>query len=266
MAFPFIESEAAAAILGCEGGQPIELAIWTTTPWTLPANRGVALSAALEYVVLAHEGRRVLVAEALAEVCAQRFGFDGVEIVGRATGADLEGLLLSPPFADEPVPIVLGEHVTTDAGTGCVHTAPAHGLEDFDMGRRYDLEVYNPVGGNGVYHPDTPVFAGQHIFKANDDIVAALERNVLLCHQPFQHSYRIAGATRRRLFFARPPSGLSVWRATDCLTPPKRRWRTCNGCRTGVGRASTPCWQNDRTGASRDSEPGAYRSHCLSIR
>ena len=190
VAFPFIDSEAAAAILGCESSQPVELAIWTTTPWTLPANRGVALSATLEYVVLAHEGRRVLVAEALAEVCAQRFGFDGVEIVGRATGADLEGLLLRPPFADEPVPIVLGEHVTTDAGTGCVHTAPAHGLEDFDMGRRYDLEVYNPVGGNGVYHPDTPVFAGQHIFKANDDIVAALsERNVLLCHEPFQHSY-----------------------------------------------------------------------------
>ena len=98
--------------------------------------------------------------------------------------------MLLPPFSDEAVPIVLGEHVTTEAGTGCVHTAPAHGLEDFEMGRRYDLEVYNPVGGNGVYHQDTPVFAGQHIFKANDDIVAALaERDVLLCHAPFQHSY-----------------------------------------------------------------------------
>ena len=95
-----------------------------------------------------------------------------------------------PPFDETPVPIVLGDHVTTEAGTGCVHTAPAHGLEDFDMGQRYDLEVYNPVGGNGVYHPDTPVFAGQHIFKANDDIVAALsERGILLCHEPFQHSY-----------------------------------------------------------------------------
>ena len=102
----------------------------------------------------------------------------------------LEGLALLPPFDETPVPIVLGDHVTTEAGTGCVHTAPAHGLEDFDMGQRYDLEVYNPVGGNGVYHPDTPVFAGQHIFKANDDIVAALsERGILLCHEPFQHSY-----------------------------------------------------------------------------
>ena len=104
--------------------------------------------------------------------------------------AALGGTHAAAPFSDEAVPIVLGEHVTTEAGTGCVHTAPAHGLEDFEMGRRYDLEVYNPVGGNGVYHPDTPVFAGQHIFKANDDIIAALaERDVLLCQKPFQHSY-----------------------------------------------------------------------------
>ena len=132
----------------------------------------------------------VLVAEALMQACAARFGISAPDIVGRARGADLEGLLVRPPFGDEPVPIVLGEHVTTEAGTGCVHTAPAHGLEDFEMGRRYDLEVYNPVGANGVYHPDTPVFAGQHIFKANDAIVAALEeREVLLCHKPFEHSY-----------------------------------------------------------------------------
>ena len=88
-------------------------------------------------------GRRVLVAEALAEECAQRFGAERHEIVGRAKGAALEGLSVMPPFGEAPVPIVLGEHVTTEAGTGCVHTAPAHGLEDFDMGQRYGLEVYN---------------------------------------------------------------------------------------------------------------------------
>ena len=190
VAFPFVDLDAASKALGCDDSGPIDLAIWTTTPWTLPANRGVALAGALDYVLLALPDRRVLVAEALAEACGQRFGADAVEVVGRAQGADLEGLMLQPPFSEAPVPIVLGDHVTTEAGTGCVHTAPAHGLEDFDMGRRYGLEVYNPVGGNGVYHPDTPVFAGQHIFKANDDIVAALaERNVLLCHEPFQHSY-----------------------------------------------------------------------------
>lgn len=190
VAFPFVDRAAVSKQLGCDESESVELAIWTTTPWTLPANRGVALSAELDYVLLAFNGRRVVVAEALAETCAQRFGADSVEIVGRTKGSALEGLLLLPPFDETPVPIVLGDHVTTEAGTGCVHTAPAHGLEDFDMGQRYDLEVYNPVGGNGVYHPDTPVFAGQHIFKANDDIVAALsERGILLCHEPFQHSY-----------------------------------------------------------------------------
>lgn len=190
VAFPFVDRAAVSKQLGCDESEPIELAIWTTTPWTLPANRGVALSAELDYVLLAFKGRRVVVAEALAETCAQRFGAETAEIVGRTKGSALEGLLLLPPFDETPVPIVLGDHVTTEAGTGCVHTAPAHGLEDFDMGQRYDLEVYNPVGGNGVYHPDTPVFAGQHIFKANDDIVAALsERGILLCHEPFQHSY-----------------------------------------------------------------------------
>ncbi len=190
VAFAFVDIATAADRLGCDDSVPLSLAIWTTTPWTLPANRGVALSAELDYVVLEAGSRRVLVAEALAEACAQRFGIASDEIVGRAKGSALEGLMLLPPFSDEAVPIVLGEHVTTEAGTGCVHTAPAHGLEDFEMGRRYDLEVYNPVGGNGVYHPDTPVFAGQHIFKANDDIIAALaERDVLLCHEPFQHSY-----------------------------------------------------------------------------
>ncbi|NDH41738.1 MAG: isoleucine--tRNA ligase, partial [Gammaproteobacteria bacterium] len=190
VAFAFVDVAEAARRLGSGAVDRLELAIWTTTPWTLPANRGVALAADLEYVVLKAGNRHVVVAEALAEECAQRFGFESVEMEGRARGCDLEGLLLVPPFSEASVPIVLGDHVTTEAGTGCVHTAPAHGLEDFEMGRRYDLEVYNPVGGNGVYHADTPVFAGQHIFKANDDIVAALaERGVLLRHQPFQHSY-----------------------------------------------------------------------------
>lgn len=190
VAFVFVDAAEASRRLGITVVDRIELAIWTTTPWTLPANRAVALSADLNYVVVEAEGRQVLVAEALAEACAKRFGFASLEVKGGASGAELEGLMLVTPFGNAPVPIVLGDHVTTEAGTGCVHTAPAHGLEDFEMGRRYSLEVYNPVGGNGVYHADTPVFAGQHIFKANDDIIAALaERNVLLCHAPFQHSY-----------------------------------------------------------------------------
>jgi isoleucyl-tRNA synthetase len=129
-------------------------------------------------------------AEALVESCVARYGCEGAHILGHCDGVALEGMRLQHPFADLTVPIIVGDHVTTDAGTGCVHTAPAHGLEDFEVGKRYGLEVFNPVGANGVYLPDTPVFAGQHIFKANDDIVAALEaRGLLLCHQPYEHSY-----------------------------------------------------------------------------
>ncbi|MEL0006409.1 MAG: class I tRNA ligase family protein, partial [Luminiphilus sp.] len=150
VAFGFVDAAEASRRLGTAITDQLEVAIWTTTPWTLPANRGVALAPDLHYVLLKAEGRHVLVAEALAEACAQRFGLAVLEVEGGVRGADLEGLLLRPPFSDTPVPIVLGEHVTTETGTGCVHTAPAHGLEDFEMGSRYDLEVYNPVGGNGV--------------------------------------------------------------------------------------------------------------------
>ena len=129
-------------------------------------------------------------AEALADDCAVRFGEEEAKVLARIKGAELDRVEVIPPFSKTPVPLMLGDHVTTDAGTGCVHTAPAHGQEDFQIGQAYDLEVYNPVGANGVYLPGTPVFEGKHIFKANDEIVEALAaREILLCHRPFTHSY-----------------------------------------------------------------------------
>ena len=190
VAFPFADPEQAVAILGDTGLDELSVAIWTTTPWTLAANRGVSIAADLDYVVINVSGTGVLVAEALAADCAARFGVEEVDIRATIKGEVLDRVMVVPPFASEPVPLMLGDHVTTDAGTGCVHTAPAHGLEDFQIGKAYDLEVYNPVGGNGVYLPGTPVFEGKHIFKANDEIVAELEaRGILLCHKPFNHSY-----------------------------------------------------------------------------
>ena len=190
VAFPFADPEQASAILGDTRLDDLSVAIWTTTPWTLAANRGVSIAADLDYVVINVNGRGVLVAEALAEACAARFGVEEAEIRATVKGEVLDRVMVLPPFASEPVPLMLGDHVTTDAGTGCVHTAPAHGLEDFQIGKAYDLEVYNPVGGNGVYLPGTPVFEGKHIFKANDEIVAELEaRGILLCQKPFNHSY-----------------------------------------------------------------------------
>jgi isoleucyl-tRNA synthetase len=190
VAFPFADQQAAEALLGVNGVGELSVAIWTTTPWTLAANRGVSVAADLDYVLLRVGERAVLIAEALVEECAGRFGVDSPEILARVKGSALDRVRVVPPFSDESVPLMLGDHVTTDAGTGCVHTAPAHGLEDFQIGKTYDLEVYNPVGGNGVYLEGTPVFEGKHIFKANDEIIEELgARNRLLCHRPFTHSY-----------------------------------------------------------------------------
>lgn len=190
VAFPFADQQAANALLGVSGVGELSVAIWTTTPWTLAANRGVTVAADLDYVLIRVGERAVLIAEALTDECADRFGVDSPEVLARVKGSALDRVRVVPPFSDESVPLMLGDHVTTDAGTGCVHTAPAHGLEDFQIGKAYDLEVYNPVGGNGVYLEGTPVFEGKHIFKANDEIIEELEaRNRLLCHRPFTHSY-----------------------------------------------------------------------------
>ncbi|MGH8499479.1 MAG: isoleucine--tRNA ligase, partial [Methylococcales bacterium] len=137
-------------------------------------------------------GKRVLLvlAEALAETCATRYGLSEVNILGRAKGVALELLKLQHPFYSRIVPIILGDHVTTDAGTGAVHTAPGHGQEDFAVGLKYGLEVLNPIDGKGVYLPNTEIFAGQYIWKANDTVVALLqERGVLLASEKLTHSY-----------------------------------------------------------------------------
>jgi isoleucyl-tRNA synthetase len=190
VAFTVVDQAAVAQAFGADVSIDIDVVIWTTTPWTLPANLAVSLGGEVDYVLLKAGERCLVVAEALAESVAERCGFDSTEIVGRATGKVLEKQLLQHPFYDKKVPVLLGDHVTTDAGTGCVHTAPAHGQEDFVVCQHYGIEVYNPVGGNGVYLPDTEIFAGQHVFKANNAIIEELQsRGKLLAHSNFVHSY-----------------------------------------------------------------------------
>lgn len=172
----------------------INVVIWTTTPWTLPANRGVALNANLDYVLISCDAgngaETLLLAEGLVDDAMSRYGIESHQIVARFNGADLEGLMLNHPFYSFEVPIILGDHVSLEAGTGAVHTAPGHGQDDYIVGSRYGLEVANPVGGNGVYLPDTELFAGQHVFKANDSVVEVLkERGKLVKVAPLNHSY-----------------------------------------------------------------------------
>ena len=113
-----------------------------------------------------------------------------LEVLAEAAGRDLEGLKLQHPFEDRQVPVILGEHVTLDAGTGAVHTAPGHGHEDFAVGQRYGLPVANPVGNDGRFLPDTPLVAGLKVEEANGVLIDALrERGRLVHHEPFVHSY-----------------------------------------------------------------------------
>ena len=178
---------------GHTGQGPISVVIWTTTPWTLPANRAVALHGELSYALVQVEGeqpeRLILAADLVTDVM-DRAGISHYHNLGYCEGAALELKRFQHPFYDFEVPVILGEHVTTESGTGAVHTAPGHGQEDFVVGQQYGLEIANPVGGNGVYLPDTELFAGQHVFKANDAVVEVLKaRGALLHHQAIMHSY-----------------------------------------------------------------------------
>ncbi len=195
--FPAVDSVELAARMGADlpAGAAVGVVIWTTTPWTLPANQAVALNAQLTYALVAttrpesDQPVYLVLAEELVESALQRYGSD-YEIVGRSSGEALENLQLSHPFYERQVPIILGDHVTTEAGTGAVHTAPGHGHDDFIVGQRYGLTIDNPVTANGVYKSDTPLFAGQHIFKANSQIVDVLRDNgALLNFEQIQHAY-----------------------------------------------------------------------------
>ncbi|UIP27444.1 isoleucine--tRNA ligase [Photobacterium sp. TLY01] len=178
---------------GHQGQGDVSIVIWTTTPWTLPANRAVAVRDDLEYVLIQVEGeqpQRLIVAAELAKDVMDRAGIEHFHNLGFCKGADLDLLRFNHPFYNFDVPVILGDHVTTESGTGCVHTAPGHGQEDFVVGQKYGLEVANPVGSNGVYLPDTELFAGQHVFKANDAVVETLkEHGALLHHHSYEHSY-----------------------------------------------------------------------------
>jgi isoleucyl-tRNA synthetase len=179
---------------GEPGAVPADVVIWTTTPWTLPANQAVALRAEFVYVLaqvrLHGEPRRLIVAAELLGPCLERYHAGDAQVLAQFEGRALEGLRLQHPFQERVVPVILGEHVTLDAGTGAVHTAPGHGQDDFAVGQRYGLPVVNPVGNDGRFLPGTPLVAGLTVEEANPVIIEALRRAGRLVHQePLRHSY-----------------------------------------------------------------------------
>jgi len=180
---------------GKDGVGPISVVIWTTTPWTLPANRAVAVNPELDYVVVQCETdsrgqERLLLADALLKDAMARYGIEQYQVMAYCRGSDLEGVKLRHPFYEREVPVVLSEFVTTDAGTGAVHTAPGHGQEDYVVGMRYGLEVDNPVGGDGKFVPGTRFFEGEHVFNANDHVLEVLKaEGMLVRSESVRHSY-----------------------------------------------------------------------------
>ena len=188
------------------GQGEVSVVIWTTTPWTLPANQAVALNPELEYVVVQTATERLILAAALYESVMQRVGITDYTLIARVQGEKLEGLLLQHPFYARQVPVILGDHVTTDAGTGAVHTAPGHGQEDFVVGLKYDLPVDNPVGGDGKFLPNTPLFAGESVHKANPHVLEVLtEQGKLLHADKLRHSYPHCWRHKTPLIFRATP-------------------------------------------------------------
>ncbi len=193
--YPVLDRADLEARLGGPGlpEAPLSVVIWTTTPWTLPASRAVTVHPAFEYVVLAcgrGPAELLVLAAQMVEECMERYGVSEYGVLGRCRGEALEGLRLAHPFYRREVPVILGEHVTLDQGTGAVHTAPGHGQEDFFIGRRYGLEIDNPVGPDGRFVAGTEHFAGQEVFAANPAVIEVVrEHGNLVASDTLRHSY-----------------------------------------------------------------------------
>lgn len=193
-----------------KGEGPISVIIWTTTPWTLPANQAVALNPNVEYVLVQCETslgkERFIVAEALLNQAMTRYEITQFQVLASGLGSELEGLLVQHPFYDRKVPIIVGNHVTLDSGTGAVHTAPGHGQDDYIIGVNYNLPIDNPVDDKGCFVASTPIFAGLHVNKANPQVITELTARGKLVHAAMiQHSYPHCWRHKTPLIFRATP-------------------------------------------------------------
>jgi len=220
-------------------GRNVFVLIWTTTPWTLPANLGIAVHPAYDYAALENGDEVYIVAAELVDAVAAKCGLTGAKVVARFPGSKLDRLECRHPWLDRPSLLMVGEHVTlggeADAeteldvseareksatgksGTGCVHTAPGHGHDDFVIGKRYGLEIYCPVDNAGKFTPDVEHFAGMSVFEANPRIVDFMrERGVLLFSENYDHRYPHCWRCKNPVIFrATPQWFISMDEAAD---------------------------------------------------
>ncbi|MFV1956889.1 MAG: isoleucine--tRNA ligase [bacterium] len=186
--FPFIDDPAQAVPELSQIRSAV--VIWTTTPWTIPANLAVALHPEFSYVAISLNGEALIVAEDLASALVSAMDLKELKIIARFPGRVLEGLRMRHPFYDRESVIVLADYVTLEAGTGCVHTAPGHGQDDYVTGLKYGLDIYAPVDDEGKFTQDVEYFSGMPVFKANADVNSKLaESGALLAESTVEHSY-----------------------------------------------------------------------------
>lgn len=181
--------------------------IWTTTPWTLPANLGIAVHPDFEYQVVKYNGESYLVAKERVAFLAEKFGWENYETGEVLVGKGLEYLLCQHPFLDRTSTLILADYVTLDSGTGLVHTAPGHGVDDYLVGQlQYKLGVLSPVDNQGVLTEEAGQFAGKFVFDANKDIIAHLaETGALLQQEDITHSYPHDWRSKKPIIFRATP-------------------------------------------------------------
>ena len=209
--FTVVDPARALSIFGTDQGEgDVSVVIWTTTPWTIPANQAVSLNAELEYaLVQVNTGQgpeRMIVAAEMVDGIMARWSVEQFAVLGTCSGSDLERLALHHPIYDRQVPVILGDHVSTDAGTGAVHTAPDHGMEDFEVGKAYGIDTINLVQADGTYTSAAGEFAGVHVYKADEPVCGALEREgKLVFAEKFRHSYPHCWRTKTPLIYRATP-------------------------------------------------------------
>lgn len=202
--FPLIDD--VSAELPELSGRSVSVVIWTTTPWTLPANLAVALHPDFTYAAVQTGDEVLILAGDLVETCMKTFGIEDFTILTSFPATILEGKHCRHPFVDRDSLVILGNHVTLDAGTGCVHTAPGHGREDYEVGLKYGLDAYSPVDDRGCFTPAVGFLENQFVFKANNEIIETLKASgALIAEEEIAHSYPHCWRCKKPVIFRATP-------------------------------------------------------------
>jgi len=229
---------------GCDslGEGTVSVVIWTTTPWTLPSSQAVTVGKDLSYALVQCQTsigpERFIVAEKRVEATMEKLGITNYKILSLVLGETLEHLTVCHPFYTKVLPVILGDHVTTDAGTGCVHTAPDHGVDDFNVGKQYGLDTLNLINDAGIFRDDVEYFAGEHVYKVDAKVLDALkEKDKLLFSEMIQHSYPHCWRTKTPLIFRATPQWFISMTQNNLL----------NACSDALKKVTfTPSWGRNR--------------------